>query len=70
MCSRAHAEAERFFIGVGASSCGTWLTKSLDRDWDVLNQWVVGLVSGANLFGETDIIESTGVSVFKWFGTI
>jgi hypothetical protein len=60
----ARAEAGRFMIGVGASSCGTWLTKSHDRDWDVLNQWVVGFVSGANLFGENDIIESTGVDYY------
>jgi|SRR5580704_9938815 hypothetical protein len=55
MCSR-QAEA-RFVMGIGAASCGKWSEPHTAGALEANYQWVVGFVSGANMFTENDIID-------------
>jgi len=44
-------------MGIGAASCGKWSEPHTAGALEANYQWVVGFVSGANMFTENDIID-------------
>ena len=75
-----HAEAKRFLSGLGVSSCGTWtkirpyhddsgqaVVSFYARMTEATEQWVLGFLSGANVFTDYDILKETDWNaVMSW----
>ncbi len=57
LCSPLQAQANPQVGGAGLASCGTWTADRLEKTSLVVEQWVLGFLSGVGLAGQAKGID-------------
>jgi len=64
----SHARQVWIYGSVMKLSCGTWLQRRQDGNWNQMGDWALGFVSGASMYGDLgDPLGQTDANgVFFW----